>query len=502
MTYTDNNIQGQNNNLNHHPNTNAANQIDENGYLKDLYLAKDTEVVHTWETKGGNHVTEVYKVVQHINSGGFANTYLVKKEGDNRLCVLKELCTSEARRRPNYSLEMDFDQEILNKFIKEPERIYKLLKFGKGRATCVTDSMTFDEAKRASRKEVGIGGVFEWNGSVYSNYEDYEKEQLNLVMPITPHFEWCSNHYYVMQYVTGTSLAHFMAIMEKHGKIELDIALQVMEQLAIAVCNLHDINCIHQDLSANNILVDFDANYKIKLKIIDFGLATDLDRLYNNNGESGTVMLIGGTPGFTDIDTGNYMIHKKNEKLIDIYSLGANLFFMVFWKDYSSFNGYLMQNEIKNMRFKKKEIIERAKSKYKEDNNYPNLIEEFFNLVMDSTIYNENGFKDRIQSADYFLNRIRTLMIPIKSNGSIIKESLKRVAFFATALLGNHFLNGDDSDLSDEFDSFAESDDSTGNFVELMANMEDFGDNYNIFSGPSIDISKEDIDDLDFDWES
>lgn len=484
-----------NGNTYHHTSATNSSQIDENGYLKDLYLKKDTEVVHTWTTPGGNQAKTIYRIVRHINSGGFANTYLVKKEGDDKLYVLKELCSCDARRNQNLSLEMKYDNDILNKFIKEPERVYKLLKIGKGRATCVTDDMSYEEAKRASRNEVGLGGVFEWHGNIYSNYDEDEKEQLNLVMPITPHFKWCENHYYVMQYVTGISLYHFMNIIEKHGKKDLLMILQIIEQLAIAVCNLHDINCIHQDLSANNILVDLDKNNKIKLKIIDFGLATDLDRLYSENDNSGTVLLPGGTPGFSDFAFSYYQIYPKNEKQLDIYSLGANLYFMTFCHDYSNFNGNDMQAEISKMSVNKNSILSKAKGKVKIDSHYPNLLNDIYDLILKSTICNQNGFKDRFQSAADFLLRVRAIMNPISSN-STHTTVLKTGAILVSYLLGKHFL-GDDDNMSEDISFISDSDDDNESFTELLADMDDFGDNYNLFNGPSINISKEDLDDLD-----
>ena len=45
-------------------------------------------------------------------------------------------------------------------------------------ATGVNNDMTFDEAFTAAREEVGAGGVFEWNGTVYGTYYETEWNSL------------------------------------------------------------------------------------------------------------------------------------------------------------------------------------------------------------------------------------------------------------------------------------------------------------------------------------
>ena len=69
-----------NGNTYHHTSATNSSQIDENGYLKDLYLKKDTEVVHTWTTPGGNQAKTIYRIVRHINSVVLLTPILLKKK--------------------------------------------------------------------------------------------------------------------------------------------------------------------------------------------------------------------------------------------------------------------------------------------------------------------------------------------------------------------------------------------------------------------------------------
>lgn len=433
----------------------ASPEMDADGYLKELFLAEGTEVIYSRKTMGDNTATDIYRIINTISKGGFANTYLVKKDGDDKLSVLKEFCVEGARRKPDNSLDMKYEQAWLDKFRREPERVLKLFKEGKGKATSVTDEMTFDEARKASRKEVGIGGTFDWKGDTYSNYTESEKKQLNLVKTLTPHFEWCGNHYYVMEEVQGISLYNFMAILKQNDKVDLKLVLWIMEQLAIAVRNIHEVNCIHQDLSPNNIMIESDDDEVLKVKIIDFGLATDLDRLRDGK----TVLLTAGTPGFTDIDSGMYHANPGHEKLIDIYSMGANLYFMLFMDCSSKVNGYELRSELNNIH-RNRDNWEFIKNRVNGNMANSHLLKECYNLIEAATAYR---FEDRIQSAEEFLQRIKDIWNKDK-NKSRLKKTLKKAAVATAVILLGH-------DIWEDFPVDGSSDDSP-EFIDKLTDSD------------------------------
>lgn len=63
-------------------------------------------------------------------------------------------------------------------------------------ATGVDDEMTFSQAFRAARIEVGAGGAFEWRGQTYSTYyaEEWESMTPEQQAEYNNHFAWSSGH--------------------------------------------------------------------------------------------------------------------------------------------------------------------------------------------------------------------------------------------------------------------------------------------------------------------
>lgn len=63
-------------------------------------------------------------------------------------------------------------------------------------ATGVDDEMTFSQAFRAARIEVGAGGAFEWRGQTYSTYyaEEWESMTPEQQAEYNDHFAWSAGH--------------------------------------------------------------------------------------------------------------------------------------------------------------------------------------------------------------------------------------------------------------------------------------------------------------------
>lgn len=264
--------------------------------LKLSNLEKGVEIIYTKSLENQKDKEKVTFVVERfMGSGGYAKTYLVNlKMMDNMPpMIIKEFCPQSAvRDRKNHLLFNREDTKIehaLEDFKKEPQRINKLLE------------------KTPKEK---------W-------------ESLNLVISHTENTFTCfGNEYYVMEYVSGEPLTQ---LMKKNGENILpENKLGILKELCVAVNNLHRIPCVHQDLSANNILVDNEKDGLIKLKVIDFGMSTTLDY---QEGRGYSIVREGGTPGFWDFrNFANYKTwsdsnneERKRLKLIDIYSLGAVL---------------------------------------------------------------------------------------------------------------------------------------------------------------------------------
>jgi serine/threonine-protein kinase len=73
-------------------------------------------------------------------------------------------------------------------------------------------------------------------------------------------------HFIVMEYVEGVTLKEYI---KKEGKIELEKALNIIKQIALALDKAHKSSIIHRDIKPENILI---SNENL-VKILDFGIA-------------------------------------------------------------------------------------------------------------------------------------------------------------------------------------------------------------------------------------
>lgn len=368
-----------------------------------------------------------YVVIGYLGSGSFGITYLVQDPNGFTL-VLKEFCADGARRKKN--LELDFNETTIDplvftrvhqKFLNEPERFRSLLNEGKGKATTVDDNMSLDVARQTAIREVGKGGIFKWHGKIYSTYTDADLDKMNIIQPRTDCFKCFGNDYYVMDKANGMTLFQYMKTQKEEGQnINLDFCLKVMEQLAIGVMNIGKIGCVHQDISPNNIIFEQLNDGKVKLKIIDFGMAANMDRIrasiINNNGTLGTY-IPGGTRGFTDIfyNEDKYSNHLEDIGLIDIYSLGAILYYMIFFDTphILDMNTVMqLESQIKNMhKYENRNKIPFPIVGDESDEllNMKKIYNACYELVKKATVAMPEGFAERIQTAEDFLIEIRRM---------------------------------------------------------------------------------------------
>jgi serine/threonine protein kinase/uncharacterized coiled-coil protein SlyX len=79
-------------------------------------------------------------------------------------------------------------------------------------------------------------------------------------------------HFFVMQYVPGESLAEVLSRRGKLGSIE---AIEIVEPCLQALAAAHDQGWVHRDVKPSNILLERDSNHVL---LADFGLAKTLDQ--------------------------------------------------------------------------------------------------------------------------------------------------------------------------------------------------------------------------------
>lgn len=130
------------------------------------------------------------------------------------------------------------------------------------------------------------------------------------IVKLYGHGEWEGGLYIAMEFIEGISLRQYML----QHPLSLKHALEIILDIAYALCHLHTHGVIHRDLKPENILIT-GAN---QIKVIDFGIA----QLLRNKKESeeGYKNRLMGTPIYMSPE------QRENPENVsypsDIYSLG------------------------------------------------------------------------------------------------------------------------------------------------------------------------------------
>ncbi len=117
----------------------------------------------------------------------------------------------------------------------------------------------------------------------------------------------------VMQYITGGNLANL-----DRGNHFLGLFFNIAIQISQAIADIHQHFIIHKDLSLNNILWNPATQ---SIKIIDFGLATELSR---EKQSQDTDLLSGSLPYISPEQSGR--MNRAIDYRSDFYSFGISLY--------------------------------------------------------------------------------------------------------------------------------------------------------------------------------
>src|SRR5213080_3392905 len=76
--------------------------------------------------------------------------------------------------------------------------------------------------------------------------------------------------FYVMELVEGETLE---ARVRRDGPMPLALALQVIEQTALALAAAEACGVVHRDIKPSNLMLESDASETLRVKLIDYGVA-------------------------------------------------------------------------------------------------------------------------------------------------------------------------------------------------------------------------------------
>ena len=129
-------------------------------------------------------------------------------------------------------------------------------------------------------------------------------------------FEENNTAYIVMELLQGITLSEYIA--QNGGKVDVDFATMVINEVGNALISLHKEGITHCDVAPDNI---FLCNEKeIKVKLMDLGAA----KLKDNETDVIDIIL---KPGYSPVE--QYDNSKNIGPWTDIYSLGATFYMMI-----------------------------------------------------------------------------------------------------------------------------------------------------------------------------
>jgi len=217
-----------------------------------------------------------YKIVRHISSGGFGNTY------------------------ESYDVSLDKKVAIKEFFVKD-------FCMRAADATTVTVSVT---AKKPLINHLRKKFVEEARAIAKMEHENIVKVQ-NL-------FEENGTAYYVMDHIDGESAG---SLLKRRGSLTEKDAVAIILKIASALDYMHKQNRFHLDVKPGNIMLRKDG----KVLLIDFGSSKQFAEI---DGENTTTLAPCYTPGYAPTEQMNPK-PTAFTAATDGYALGATLYKML-----------------------------------------------------------------------------------------------------------------------------------------------------------------------------
>jgi tRNA A-37 threonylcarbamoyl transferase component Bud32 len=128
--------------------------------------------------------------------------------------------------------------------------------------------------------------------------------------------------YMMMEFLAGETLDD---LLKREGKLSTEVTLLLVDQMLEALAAAHKVGVIHRDLKPSNIFLVQQSNGTRQVKLLDFGLAKQLN-LSAEYDPKAKASLIGGTPQYISPEQAEGTVATPRS---DLYALGGVLFQML-----------------------------------------------------------------------------------------------------------------------------------------------------------------------------
>ncbi|MCC6746222.1 MAG: protein kinase [Deltaproteobacteria bacterium] len=129
--------------------------------------------------------------------------------------------------------------------------------------------------------------------------------------------------YFVMELLTGVDLA---TVLAQQRTLATDRALRIAHQMCRALHAAHDAGIVHRDLKPENVFLTERDGETDFVKILDFGIAKNLDLAERGDARLTTPGIAMGTPEYMAPEQA---AGEEIDRRIDVYATGAMLFEML-----------------------------------------------------------------------------------------------------------------------------------------------------------------------------
>src|SRR4030095_1709770 len=113
--------------------------------------------------------------------------------------------------------------------------------------------------------------------------------------------------------------------VRRDGRLPLDLALRIIEQVARGLAAAEACGVVHRDLKPSNLMVQSDTSGELVVKIIDYGVAKVMAADPAVQTQAGFI----GTPAFASPEQFDEADQRQIDARSDIYSLGVTFWYLL-----------------------------------------------------------------------------------------------------------------------------------------------------------------------------